>query len=226
MVLTLLLIVYYYIKKKENFVSYKKNIIQLTPEVHKPATISVGCKNGGYYRFAQILSKIYPLELDNHDGSSYKNIDNLIKNKTEFAICQVDTAVSALLGKYPFNTPNNDLRYVCSLYPETVTLIASYRSRIKSWKELKNKTVCVGKKSYASYYNFITLCIIAGINPSEVNIIEQNIFDENIIRKFSSGEIDALYITTPHPKQKLYRLYTQVRYVIVGIFFSNNNSPS
>jgi len=201
----------------EKFVSYKKNVIQLTPETHIPIIISVGYHHSYYSKFAELISKIYPLEIKYHDGASYKNVENLINNKCELSICQVDTAVSSLLGTYPFKKTNNNIRYVCSLYMEIVTLIVSPRSHIYSWKDLKNKVVCIGKKSFSSYYNFLTLSEIAGFDPfKDIKIIEDNIFSKDIIKKFSNGQIDALYITTPHPKKELYELYIKIRYRIIG----------
>lgn len=221
-VIVILLTIYCLFKlinlKTEHF-NYLSNTIQLSKEAYKPLKISSGYKGGNYDNIVTQLSTIYPFIIQNHNGSSFQNVKNLLNGTSDICICQLDAALSALNGDYPFKKEHNHLRFICNLYLETATLISRVNSGIENWQNLKGKTVCIGTNTFSSYYNFIILAKIAGIkNPlTEINIITKNIFDEDIINKFINNEIDALYVTSPHPRKEIYDLYVKKRFKIIGL---------
>ena len=198
---------------------YLSNTIQLTKEAYKPIKISVGYEGGNYNKIITNISTVYPLIKINHNGASFKNVSDLVKGNCDLCICQLDAALAALNGDYPFKKEHTNLRFICKLYLETATLIAAVNKGINSWKYLKGKTVCIGKKTFSSYYNFMILAKTAGfVEPEkDINIIEDSIFSKNILNKFINNEIDCLYITTPHPRKDIYDLYIKKRFKIIGI---------
>jgi len=202
--------------KLEKF-GFKKHVVQLTPEVHNPLIISSGFKGHNYSKIAEMLSKIYPLKIKYHDGSSIKNMENLINKKCDLAICQDYTVISAFLGLHPYKKKHENLRYVSLLYLETTALLVNNKSGINSWQDLKEKVICIGRNTFASYHNFMSLSKIAGYKDGDIKIIKEAIFDKNIVEEFSNGSIDGLYISTAHPKKEIYELYTKVRFKIIGI---------
>ena len=140
--------------KIELYQNYKRNIVTISKEALNPLEICVGYKGGNYDLLIRNISNIYPLILHNHKGSSIENVRKLIKGECDICICQLDTAVAAK-GEFPFTKPNDSLRFVCNLFLEVATLIVNRTSGISNWKQLKGKTVCFGKNTYSSYYNFL-----------------------------------------------------------------------
>ena len=194
-------------KKIEYFEYYKKNTIQLTLQSHKPLIISTGSEDSYYSRIVKIISNIYPLEILYHEEPFQQNIINLISKDCDLAICQLDSANNAYTGKNIFTNSNQNLRYICSLYTESITLIANLQSNINSWNDIENKVICIGETNSASYYNFINLLSVAGIDESNVTLITKNISDEEVLEQFMNNEIDALYSTTQHPLEFIDTLY-------------------
>lgn len=202
--------------KIETYLNYKSNSIILSDEAVKPLKISVGDKTYIYNYLNNILKTIYPIEVINSDGGSYQNILDILSNKSDLAICQLDTAINAHQGKSPFTKKNEHLRFITSVFTEKFTLLVKTNSNIHSWKDLKNKRVCAGKKNWGGYYNFLNLLSISRIKTSDVNIVIGNVFSEEIVEKFEEGKIDALYITYAHPSNDIYELYHKVRFRIIG----------
>ena len=209
--------------KIENFINFKRNIVKLTNEVENPLRISTGDNNYIYNYLMKIIKTIYPIEIINHGGSSYGNINSLLDGSSDLAICQLDTLVNAYQGKKPFTKSHENLRFITSVFTEKITLLVKANSNIYSWQDLKNKKVCAGKKSWGGYYNFRDLLETANIKVSELEIIEGDVFSEEIISKFESGNISALYLTYIHPSNDIYKLYYKVRFRIIGFEGLNFN---
>ena len=57
---------------------------------------------------------------------------------------------------------------------------------------------------------------IAGIKENEITIINEDVFSDDVMNRFKNNEIDALYITTPHPRIDLYNLYLMKPFDIIG----------
>ena len=197
----LILLLLHFNSNTEHFDYYKSNTIQLTLQSHKPLTISTGNENINYSILANIISNLYPMEILYHDNSSSQNIINVINKECELGICHLDSLNNAFMGNEYFNYDNSNLRYVCSLYTESITLIChvpvpgnlNLNNNINSWLDIKNKTICVGEMYSSSYFNFIKILTILGIEENELTIITKNIFDPNIINQFVKLNIYIQY---------------------------------
>ena len=163
----------------ELFENYERNIITISKEALNPLNVCVGYENGNYDLLMRNISNTYPLIINNHEGSSIDNVKKLIKGECELCICQLDAAVAATKGTYPFNKPNNDLRFVCNLYPEVATLIVNKTSGITKWQDLRGKRITIGGEGFSSYYNFFTLLTAAGVRTDEISILNQPILQND-----------------------------------------------
>jgi TRAP transporter TAXI family solute receptor len=213
-VMTILL--YFLESNVETYLNYKSNTIILSDETEKPLKISVGEKTYIYNYLNNIIKTIYPIEVINNGGGSYQNILDILRGKSDLAICQLDTAINAHQGKLPFTKESSNLRFITSVFTEKFTLLVKTNSNIYSWKDLINKRVCAGKKNWGGYYNFLNLLSISRIKESDLNIIVGDVFSEKIVKKFEDGKIDALYVTHAHPSNDIFKLYHKVRFRIIG----------
>ncbi len=135
-------------------------------------------------------------------GSNY-NIDAISEGKFEFGFAQADKTYQAShgIGQWK-NAPQSKLRVVCSLYPETVTLLTTANSGIHSVEDLKGKIVSVGPLGSGSRENALDILRYKGMTPHQDFQMETfNIAEAS--HQFSKGNIDAFFFTVGHPNGTL-----------------------
>ena len=197
--------------KKEGFNSFISNEIKLSTEVINPLLISAGKKNGINDLFSKKLSVKFPLEILNHNEYDLKNMENLIKNVSDIAISNMN-----IISLDQFKN-NNNIRYICDLFPNHITLIINKNSGIKDWKNLTNTSICIGTINSFSNIFFKQLIEKLNYNNKDINIIEDDIFSTKIITNFKNNLISALFIITPHPILEINNLYEQFNNIeIIG----------
>ena len=114
-------------------------------------TIGTGGVTGVYYPTGGAISKminkkrkIYNIRASvESTGGSVYNINMVISGDLEFGIAQSDRQYQAYKGlaEWKKTGPQADLRSICSLHPEIITLVASVESKIKTLPDLKNKRI-------------------------------------------------------------------------------------
>lgn len=116
-------------------------------------TIGTGGVTGVYYPTGGAISRMinkkeaeYGLKatVESTAGSVY-NINSVLSGELDFGVAQSDRQYLAYHGKSKeWTTPQTELRSVFSIYPESITLIASEKSGIKAIKDIKDKHINLG----------------------------------------------------------------------------------
>ena len=170
-------------------------------------TLKIGTASfsGAYYPTGGALSKIIN-QHTNEDFSkvvstkgSSDNINLLLRGKIHLALAQADRHYEAWygMGEWKKQGPQKKLRSLFSLYPQTINLIASRLSGIKSLKDLRGRRVNVGIKGSGDRVNAIDILNATGMNIKSIKQSSDSISIAS--KKFQEGKIDAFFYTIGHP---------------------------
>ena len=172
------------------------------------ATIGTGSVTGVYYSAGESISKMVNKKIDIYgqkvtvestDGSVF-NINAVMDGDLEFGIVQSDRQTQAWAGtdKWKEAGPQKDLRAICALYPESVTLIAAVDANINSIEDLKGKVVSIGNPGSSNRGNAIIALENAGLNW-ETDIKAESLKASETAKMLQDGHIDAFFYTVGHP---------------------------
>ncbi len=170
-------------------------------------TIGTGGVTGVYYPAGGAISKMVnakfkqyhiKMTVESTAGSVY-NINAVLSGDLDFGICQSDRQYEAWhgLAEWKDKGPQKDLRSVFSLHPESITLVATVDSGIKSVYDLKGKRVNLGNPGSGQLQNSKDILKAFGISlkdiqPEYVKAVEAP-------GLLQDGRIDAFFYTVGHP---------------------------
>jgi TRAP transporter TAXI family solute receptor len=185
----------------------------------KVFTIATGEYMGRYYPTGGVIAEIVNNQQDENGfrctakptSGSVFNINAIMVGDMEFGIVQSDSQYQAFNGKDKWKDkgPQKDLRSMFSLYTESVTLIASVDSGIKTILDLKGKRVDIGKIGSGSRQNAIAALNTEKIDwKTDIKIIKigKNTDAPSMLMR---GELDAFFYTVGHPT-------TAIKFATVG----------
>ncbi|PLX83868.1 MAG: C4-dicarboxylate ABC transporter substrate-binding protein [Desulfuromonas sp.] len=171
------------------------------------ATIGTGGVTGVYYPTGGAISKMVNKKAKEYrlratvesTGGSVFNVNAIMTGDLEFGIVQSDRQYQAYHGRADWDgNPQQRLRAVFSIHPESVTLVAAVDSGIQTLAELRDKTVSIGNPGSGQRGNAGDLFEAAGIDP------ENDFRAEGLKAAESAGmlqdeRIDAYFYTVGHP---------------------------
>lgn len=172
------------------------------------ATIGTGGVTGVYYPAGGSISKmvnkksdVYGLKVTvESTGGSVFNINAVMAGDLEFGIAQSDRQTQAWEGtdEWKDKGPQKNLRAVCALYPESVTLMAAVDANINSIEDLKGHIVNIGNPGSGNRGNAIIALENAGLNW-ETDIKAEGLKAAEAAKMLQDGRIDAYFYTVGHP---------------------------
>jgi len=167
----------------------------------KFVTIASGWVTGVYYPLAGAISRIAHEKLKDvkitveSSGASVANAKLVASGDADMAILQNDIAYYALKGTKPmFDKPLENLRGVCSLYPEHVQIQARRDANIKSVSDLKGKRVAIGPLGSGTEQNAIQILEAYGLKLEDLGKVERLTASESS-DYLKDGRIDAAFYT-------------------------------
>jgi TRAP transporter TAXI family solute receptor len=177
-----------------------------------PLTIGTGSRTGVYYPIGWSIARlINTMQPTPHmkataivtQGSVF-NVNAVIAGDLTFGIAQSDRLYQARhgLAEWQNNGSQRALRSVLSLYPESVTLVATEHSGIRSLSGLKGKRVNLGHAGSESRRNAIDILHAFGIDETHDLSAEGFNVTEGP-RLLQAGDIDAFFSTVGHPVQSI-----------------------
>ena len=170
-------------------------------------TIGTGGVTGVYYPAGGAISKMVNKKFKEYGikmtvestGGSVYNINAVLSGDLDFGICQSDRQYEAWYGlaEWKNKGPQKNLRSVFTLHPESITLVASVKSGIKSVADLKGKRVNLGNPGSGQLQNSKDILKAFGISlkditPEYVKAVEAP-------GLLQDGRIDAFFYTVGHP---------------------------
>ena len=188
---------------------------------YKFLSLVTGGQQGTYYAlggsFAEFISEETGIKTTAEvSNASSANVVALQEDKAEIAFIQSDIAYYAKNGEQMFkDKAMEDLVAVGGLYPETVQLVTTKKSGIKSFADLKGKKVSVGAPSSGTLANAEQLLEIHGLSLDDIDA--ENLDFGESTDGLSSGQIDAAFITSGYPTGAVEGLNATTDVVIIPV---------
>ena len=184
-------------------------------------SLLTGGTGGTYYPLGGQIGKIISDNTDANitpqtSGASAENMETLRAGEAEIAFSQTDIAAYAIEGKEMFEgKPIDNIQAIGSIYPETVQLVTTKKSGIKSVEDLKGKSVSVGAPGSGAYINAMQILEIYGLTKEDIKA--QNLSFDESTDGIQSGNIDAAFVTAGTPTGAVEALSAQNDVVIIPI---------
>lgn len=170
-------------------------------------TIGTGSVTGIYYptggaiaRMVNRKAALYGIKatVESTGGSVY-NINAVLRGDLDFGTVQSDRQYQAFhgLAEWADRGPQTDLRSVFSIHPESITLVASEGSGIRTIDDLRGKRVNLGNIGSGHLQNSRDVLAAAGLSEQDLNAeYVQAIEAPGLLQ---DGRLDAFFYTVGHP---------------------------
>ncbi|WP_026583750.1 TAXI family TRAP transporter solute-binding subunit [Bacillus sp. J33] len=189
----------------------------------KPKFMSIvtGGTGGTYYplggSFAEIISDATGIDTNAEvSGASAENMNTLKDGNAEIAFSQTDIASYAKEGKLMFEGAAVDnVSAIGTLYPETIQIVTTAKSGIKSVEDLKGKKVSIGAPGSGTAANAEQILEVHGIALDDIQ--KQDLSFDESTAGIQDGTIDAAFVTAGTPTGAVEGLSATEDVVIVPI---------
>ncbi|MFO1445582.1 TAXI family TRAP transporter solute-binding subunit [Bacillus sp. Bva_UNVM-123] len=189
----------------------------------KPEFISIvtGGTGGTYFplggSFANIISDETGITTNAEtSGASAENMNTLKDGNAEIAFTQTDIASYAKNGKLMFEGAVVDnVSAIGTLYPETIQIVTTAKSGIKSVEDLKGKKVSVGAPGSGTAANAEQILEVHGLTFADIK--KQDLSFDESTTGIQDGTIDAAFVTAGTPTGAVEGLSATENVVIVPI---------
>ena len=177
------------------------------PQIMRFVTMGTGGLTGVYYPAGGAISRTINKKQDEYNlkatvestGGSVFNINAVMSGDLEFGIAQSDRQFQAMKGQSEWDgKPQEKLRAVCALHPESITLIAAADAGINSIEDLQGKRVNIGDPGSGNRGNAIDALSNAGLDW-ETDIQAEQVKAVESAKLLQDGRIDAYFYTVGHP---------------------------
>ncbi len=171
-------------------------------------TIGTGGVTGVYYPVGKAIAKLvnaqgkqYGLRVTvESTGGSVFNINAVLGGDLDFGVAQSDRQYEAVhgLAEWKAKGPQNKLRAVFSLHPETFFLVAAADSGVKGYPGLKGKAVAVGNPGSGTRQNTLDILGAYGMTLDDLGKAEGLKASESA-KVLQDGRVDAFAYTVGNP---------------------------
>ncbi|MBP2242838.1 TRAP transporter TAXI family solute receptor [Cytobacillus eiseniae] len=194
-----------------------------TAGTEKPKFMSIltGGTGGTYYplggAFANIISDETGIQTTaESSGASAENMNTLKDGNAEIAFSQTDIASYAKEGKLMFEGAAVDnVSAIGTLYPETIQIVTTTKSGIKTVEDLKGKKVSVGAPGSGTNPNAEQILEMHGMTFDDIN--KQDLSFDESTAGIQDGTIDAAFVTAGTPTGAVEGLSATEDVVIIPI---------
>lgn len=180
-----------------------------------------GGTSGTYYPLGGAIAKIISDEtgIQTDAISSNASADNIIAlrdGEAEIAMTQTDVAAYAVDGINVFEgEPVDNVAALGSLYPETVQIVTTEKSGIKTVDDLAGKKVSVGAPGSGTYVNAEQILEVYGLSMDDIE--EQHLDFGESVGGLKDGNIDAAFITAGTPTGAVEELQASTEVFVIPV---------
>src|SRR6056297_762612 len=153
-------------------------------------------------------------------GASVENATLLETSESDFALLQNDVAFYAVngstLAKFEETGAYTNLKGIATLYPETIQIIASKDSGIKTVADLAGMHVAVGSPGSGTEANAVQILAAYGLTKDDLGAADPLSFKE-AAEGLKNKQIDAAFITAGFPTSAVTEVSTVRDVTIVTV---------
>ena len=188
-------------------------------------TILTGSTGGTYYpvgtAYAQLLNEYSDglIQATAVTGkASVSNIEEICRGTAEAGLAQNDIAYYAYHGsdkiqKFAGN-PQDCIRAVAVLYPETIQIVTLADSGIQSLQDLAGKKVAVGQEGSGTYWNARQILEAAGL-WDQIQPVYRSF--KEVVEDLKLGAVDAAFYTAGIPTSAVENLAAEKPIYIIPV---------
>ena len=185
--------------------------------------ISTGGTGGTYYPLGGALAQMLSNKVEGlivtaqSSNASVTNCNLISRGQIETAFSQANTTYwsYSATGILKDAQPITNLRGIASLYPETIHIVATKASGIKTIEDLKGKKVGVGAPNSGTAADAKIILEAHGITFDDMKVDYIN-FNE-VAQRLIDGQIDAGFTTAGFPTSSIINIATKRDIVLVPI---------
>lgn len=184
--------------------------------------IATGGTAGTYYPLGGALADILNKNVKGANasaqssGASVANVNLLKEGKVDIAFIQNDIAYYAVKGTEMFKGKAvSNLKGLATLYPETIQIVTTKKSGVKTLADLKGKRVAVGAAGSGAEANARQILEMAGITYKDIT--PQYLSFAEASSALKDGNVDAAFLTAGHPTAAIQDLATQHEVVLIPV---------
>jgi len=175
-------------------------------------SIATGGTSGTYYpiggAIAAAVSKNPALQATAETGNAAVANTNLVsEGEIEIAFSQADVTAWAYSGELMFEgKPLKNLRAIAALYPETIQLVVSKESGVKTLNDLKGKKIGIGAPGSGTEGDARSIFNTVGLKYDDMSV---EFLDFGAVSsRFKDNQIDAGFVVAGVPTAGLMDLTT------------------
>ena len=185
--------------------------------------IATGGTGGTYYPLGGALAQMLSNNVEGlivtamTSNASIENCNLIGRGQIETAFSQANTTYwcYTATGMLKDTQPITNLRGIASLYPETIHIIATKASGIKTIEDLKGKRVGVGAPNSGTAADAEIILNAHGLTFDD---IKADFIDFNeVAQRLVDGQIDAGFTTAGYPTSSIIDIATKRDMVLVPI---------
>jgi TRAP transporter TAXI family solute receptor len=185
--------------------------------------IATGGTGGTYYPLGGALAQMLSNKVEGlivtaqTSGASIANCNLIARHQIETAFSQANTTYWCYTasGLQAGKEPITNLRGIASLYPETIHIVATKASGVKTIADLKGKRVGVGAPNSGTEADARIILNAHGLTYDDMKIdyIDFNEVADRLI----DGQIDAGFVTAGYPTSSIINIATIRDLVLVPV---------
>jgi len=171
-------------------------------------SIGGGDFSGVYFPTGLAIARMVNAKRQNYDiratveatsGSTF-NLNAILAGYMDFGLSQADKQYHAVKGlaEWAEQGPQEELRAVFSIYPESVTLVAADDAGINTIEDLKGKRVSLGNPGSSQHRVVTNILRAFGVDPDS-DVKAQTVYASDAPDLLQDNLIDAYFFTVGHP---------------------------
>jgi uncharacterized protein len=183
-----------------------------TAQQQRFVTIGTGGVTGVYYPAGGAICRLVNRDRAKHGircsvestGASVANVNLIKQSELDFGVAQADVQFNATKGAGAFAKDGavGDLRFVFSLHPELMTVVARREANIKSMADFKGKRFNIGNPGSGTRTATEELMASMGLKATDLALASELRADEQG-PALCDGKIDGFTFVVGHPSANI-----------------------
>ncbi|MGI5840285.1 MAG: TAXI family TRAP transporter solute-binding subunit [bacterium] len=184
--------------------------------------LATGGTAGTYYPLGGAMAEIWNNNIEGMNATaqstnaSVANVNLMVEGNADIIMVQNDIIYYAANGEEMFkDAAVEDIKGLCTLYPETIQIVTVKTTGITKLADLKGKRVAVGAAGSGTEANARQILAAAGITYDDIT--EQFLNFADAANSLKDGNVDAAFLTAGHPTAAVQDIAAQHNVVLIEV---------